>query len=49
MKTIFPEVNDFRTEIKGYETLFSNEKAKKLLNWEPVHHWRNYVSVPVQK
>lgn len=47
MATVYPDVQDLRTELNGYETLLSNKKAKNLLNWEPVHHWRNYVNVPV--
>jgi nucleoside-diphosphate-sugar epimerase len=43
METCFPNVKDFRKDITGFESLLSNEKAKKLLNWQPVHQWRNYV------
>jgi nucleoside-diphosphate-sugar epimerase len=39
----YPEVTDFRQSLEGHETLFSNEKAKKLLNWQPKHAWRDYV------
>ncbi len=39
----FPEVNDFRRPLEGYETLLSNEKAKRLLNWQPEHVWRDQV------
>lgn len=42
MKTVYPNV-DIRGELAEYGTLLSNEKAKKLLNWAPVHHWRTYV------
>jgi len=45
METCYPKVTDFRKEITGYESLLSNEKAKKLLNWQPIHKWRNYVNV----
>ncbi|MCR2823667.1 NAD-dependent epimerase/dehydratase family protein [Lederbergia panacisoli] len=45
MEQVFPNVKEFKKEITGFETLFSNEKAKKLLNWEPVHAWRNYVNL----
>lgn len=41
----FPTVTDFRRDISGFDSLLSNEKAKKLLNWQPVHKWRNYVNV----
>jgi len=40
----FPEVSDFRQPLAGHESLVSNEKAKKLLNWQPKHAWRDYVS-----
>jgi nucleoside-diphosphate-sugar epimerase len=43
MKAAYPEVEDFRAPLSGYETLLSNEKAKRLLQWHPVHSWRNYV------
>jgi nucleoside-diphosphate-sugar epimerase len=39
----YPEVTDFRASIDGYESLLSNEKAKQLLHWQPVHRWRDYV------
>lgn len=45
METCFPSVKDFCRELSGFETLLSNEKAKKLLNWKPVHHWRDYVKL----
>ncbi|MBS4218482.1 NAD(P)-dependent oxidoreductase [Bacillus sp. FJAT-49711] len=45
MEQVFPNVKEFKKELTGFETLFSNEKAKKLLNWQPVHVWRNYVEV----
>jgi nucleoside-diphosphate-sugar epimerase len=45
MEICFPDVKDFRKEITGFETLLNNEKAKRLLNWQPVHKWRNYVKL----
>ncbi|KKI89931.1 dehydratase [Bacillus sp. SA1-12] len=44
METIYPTA-EIRKQLDKYETLFSNEKAKRLLNWEPKHSWRNYVMV----
>ncbi|WP_054024054.1 NAD-dependent epimerase/dehydratase family protein [Bacillus sp. FJAT-28004] len=44
MAARFPEVNDFRKPLEGHETLLSNEKAKRLLNWMPRHAWRDYVN-----
>ncbi len=43
MAARFPEVTDFRQPFEGHETLLSNAKAKKLLNWQPKHAWRDYV------
>ncbi|TBL80898.1 NAD-dependent epimerase/dehydratase family protein [Paenibacillus thalictri] len=43
MKAAYPDVQDLRGSLEGYETLFSNAKAKKLLQWQPIHSWRNYV------
>lgn len=43
MQSIYPNA-EIRKEINGFETLVSNEKAKQLLGWKPVHQWRNYVS-----
>lgn len=43
METVYPKV-EIRGELSEHGSLLSNEKAKKLLNWQPVHHWRNYVS-----
>lgn len=44
METIYPNV-EIRGDIAEFGTLLSSEKAKKLLNWQPVHHWRDYVSL----
>ncbi|WP_407270200.1 NAD-dependent epimerase/dehydratase family protein [Radiobacillus sp. PE A8.2] len=44
MKEIYPEV-EIRGPLGDYETLFSNKKAKKLLDWKPVHKWRDYVKL----
>jgi nucleoside-diphosphate-sugar epimerase len=43
MAARYPEVTDFRQQLNGHETLLSNEKAKKLLNWQPKHAWRDKV------
>lgn len=45
METCFPDVTDFRKELTGFEPLLNNEKAKQLLNWKPIHKWRNYVNI----
>ncbi|GAE26805.1 UDP-glucose 4-epimerase [Halalkalibacter wakoensis JCM 9140] len=45
METCFTSVLDFRKELTGFAPLLNNEKAKKLLNWKPVHKWRNYVNL----
>jgi nucleoside-diphosphate-sugar epimerase len=41
----FPKVKDFRSSLDGYQTLLNIEKAKKLLDWKPIHHWRDYVNI----
>lgn len=46
MEQCYPGVKEFKQPLNGYETLLSNEKAKKLLNWQPIHSWRKYVNVP---
>jgi nucleoside-diphosphate-sugar epimerase len=42
LKACYPDI-EIREEIKGYDAISSNKKAKKLLNWQPVHHWRNQI------
>lgn len=44
IQEVFPDITDIRGDLAGYETLYSNAKAKALLGWQPVHHWRDYVS-----
>jgi nucleoside-diphosphate-sugar epimerase len=48
MSERFPNVKDFRAPLDGYQTLLSIEKAKKLLNWRPVHYWRDYVKIDTE-
>ncbi|MEC0373591.1 NAD-dependent epimerase/dehydratase family protein [Paenibacillus chibensis] len=43
MAECYPDVTDFRAPLEGYESLFSNEKAKRLLGWQPKHRWREQV------
>ncbi|AZN40292.1 NAD-dependent epimerase/dehydratase family protein [Paenibacillus albus] len=43
MAARYPDVTDFRRAFEGYETLLCNEKAKRLLNWQPKHAWRDHV------
>ena len=43
MTTCYPDVTDIREPIDNFTTLLSNKKAKELLNWQPIHFWRNYV------
>jgi nucleoside-diphosphate-sugar epimerase len=43
MKAAFPQVTDIRSPIDEYQTLLSNQKAKKVLGWQPVHFWRANV------
>jgi nucleoside-diphosphate-sugar epimerase len=44
IKAEFPQVTDIRSPVDAYQTLYSNEKAKKILGWRPVHCWRDNVS-----
>jgi nucleoside-diphosphate-sugar epimerase len=44
MRAEFPGVKDIRVPLDNYHTLLSNEKAKKLLGWKPVHYWRDNVT-----
>ena len=43
MTTCYPDVTDIREPIDNFNTMLSNKKAKELLNWQPIHFWRNYV------
>lgn len=43
MAECYPDVTDFRAPLEGHETLFSNEKAKRLLGWQPKRRWREQV------
>lgn len=36
----YPEVTEFKKELTGREPLFSNERAKRLLDWAPKYSWR---------
>ncbi|XJZ26695.1 NAD-dependent epimerase/dehydratase family protein [Bacillota bacterium Lsc_1132] len=45
MEQCYPSVTKFKQPLNGYETLLSNKKAKKLLNWQPIHSWRKYVKI----
>ncbi|GGE52904.1 nucleoside-diphosphate-sugar epimerase [Pullulanibacillus camelliae] len=45
MAECYPNVTDFREPLEGYETLLSNKKAKSVLNWQPVHQWRDHVDI----
>ncbi|ANS74381.1 dehydratase [Paenibacillus yonginensis] len=45
MSARYPGVTDIRAPLEGYETLLSNEQAKKLLGWQPTHKWREEVGI----
>jgi nucleoside-diphosphate-sugar epimerase len=45
LKNAFPNVTDIRSPIDAYQTLLSNEKAKQVLGWKPVHFWRDNVKL----
>jgi len=40
----YPQVTDFRNPCSGFTSLLSNDKAKLMLNWQPQHAWRSYVT-----
>lgn len=44
MEACFPNVKDFREPVSGYETLLSNQKAKRILGWQPIYNWRDEVN-----
>ncbi|MBD3919432.1 NAD(P)-dependent oxidoreductase [Paenibacillus sp. PR3] len=44
MAARYPDVNDFRTPLEGFETLLNNEKAKQLLGWQPKYRWREQLN-----
>jgi nucleoside-diphosphate-sugar epimerase len=44
MTIAYPDVKDFREPIGTFDTLLSNKKAKKILDWQPIHFWRDYVN-----
>jgi nucleoside-diphosphate-sugar epimerase len=43
LKAEYPDLRDIRGPVDQYQTLLSNEKAKRLLGWKPVHFWRDNV------
>lgn len=43
MSARYPEVSDFRAPLGEFETLLSNEKAKRLLGWKPKYKWREQL------
>ncbi len=45
MSKKYPDVTDIRSDISAYQTILDNKKAKQLLNWQPIHNWRDYVVV----
>jgi nucleoside-diphosphate-sugar epimerase len=43
MSAAYPDVNDLRGTLEGFETLLSNQKAKDLLAWNPKYSWRQHI------
>lgn len=43
VKAEFPTITDIRAELNEFQPIYCNKKAKKMLGWQPVHFWRNYV------
>ncbi len=42
MKLEYPNVIDIRSDLSEYQTILSNKLAKEVLNWKPIHSWRDY-------
>ena len=43
VKAEFPNLTDIRSDINEYQPIYCNKKAKEMLDWRPVHFWRDYV------
>lgn len=43
VKAEFPALTDIRSDLDGFQPIYCNKKAKRLLDWQPVHFWRDYV------
>ncbi|MDF2922136.1 MAG: galE [Paenibacillaceae bacterium] len=43
LKACYPAVTDIRAPLDNFDTLLCNKKAKAVLNWQPVHNWRDEV------
>ena len=41
VKAEFPNLTDIRSDISGFQPIYCNKKAKKMLGWQPVHFWRD--------
>jgi UDP-glucose 4-epimerase len=41
---IFPGL-EFRADVGGNDTLLSIEKARRLLNYQPQHSWKDMVGI----
>jgi nucleoside-diphosphate-sugar epimerase len=45
MAQVYPSV-PLRRELQGRETLLSIDLARRVLGYEPAHHWRDEVPMP---
>ncbi|MCL1951146.1 MAG: NAD(P)-dependent oxidoreductase [Turicibacter sp.] len=43
VKAEFPTVTDIRADLDGFQPVYCNKKAKRLLGWQPVHFWRDNI------
>lgn len=43
VKAEFPTITDIRAELDEYQPIYCNKKAKSMLEWQPVHFWRDNV------
>jgi len=45
IKAEFPELTDIRGDLDEYQAIYCVKKAKEMLDWQPVHNWRDYVKM----
>jgi len=45
IKAEFPNLTDIRSDLSEYQPIYCIKKAKSMLDWQPVHNWRDYVTL----
>ncbi|TLS53908.1 NAD(P)-dependent oxidoreductase [Paenibacillus antri] len=43
IKRYYPALTDIREPLEGHALIYTNRKARELLNWSPMHSWRDYI------